>query len=81
MAWDESVAAAEMLGVIHRPWETPAEFAKRARTAVNGGSFPALAETVGAAEFSGPGAERRRRGPGLGAGRPHRRRGAGAGQS
>jgi transglutaminase-like putative cysteine protease len=57
VAWEESVESAEMLGVIHRPWETPAEFARRARTAVDGGSFAALADTLAAADFSPAGAD------------------------
>ncbi|MGH9118268.1 MAG: transglutaminaseTgpA domain-containing protein [Acidimicrobiales bacterium] len=56
VAWEESVAWAEMLGVIHRPWETPAEYARRARSAVDGGSFTELAATIGAADFSEGGA-------------------------
>jgi transglutaminase-like putative cysteine protease len=52
VAWEESVESAEMLGVIHRPWETPAEYAKRARATVDGGSFTALADTVAAADYS-----------------------------
>jgi transglutaminase-like putative cysteine protease len=57
VAWEESVESAEMLGVIHRPWETPAEFARRARSAVDGGSFTALADTLAAADYSPAGAD------------------------
>jgi transglutaminase-like putative cysteine protease len=57
VAWEESVESAEMLGVIHRPWETPAEYARRARSAVDGGSFTALADTLAAADFSATGAD------------------------
>ena len=57
VAWDESVESAEMLGVIHRPWETAAEYARRARRAVDGGSFTQLAETMAATEFSELGAD------------------------
>jgi transglutaminase-like putative cysteine protease len=55
-AWADSVDAAEMLGVIWRSWETPAEYARRAQAMVDGGSFARLADTLGAAEYSAEGA-------------------------
>ncbi|MGH9247517.1 MAG: transglutaminaseTgpA domain-containing protein [Acidimicrobiales bacterium] len=54
-AWWDSVEAAEMLGVISRPWETHAEYARRAQAVVDGGSFSALADVLGSAEFSADG--------------------------
>lgn len=55
VSWAESVEAAEMLGVIWRPWETPSEYARRAQAPVDGGSFSALADTVAAVEYSADG--------------------------
>jgi hypothetical protein len=55
VAWTESIEAAEMLGVIWRPWETPTEFARRAWTADDSGSFTQLAETLVAADYSAEG--------------------------
>jgi transglutaminase-like putative cysteine protease len=56
VAWTESVEAAETLGVIWRPWETPAEYARRAQTAVDGGSFAALADKLAVVDYSAGGA-------------------------
>jgi hypothetical protein len=58
VAWTESVEAAETLGVIWRPWETPGEYARRAQSAVDGGSFAALAETMAVVDYSVGGASK-----------------------
>jgi transglutaminase-like putative cysteine protease len=56
VAWTESVEAAEMRGVIWRPWETPTEFARRSRTAVDVGRLAELADVLAAADYSADGA-------------------------
>jgi hypothetical protein len=55
VAWEESVEAAELLGVIPHPWETAPEYARRAKASVDGDGFHDLARLVGAAEFSAEG--------------------------
>jgi hypothetical protein len=55
VAWEESVEAAELLGVIPHAWETAPEYARRAKTSVDGDGFHDLARLVGEAEFSAEG--------------------------
>jgi len=57
LAWQESVEAAQTLGV--SPWrsETPAEFGRRADRSIGAEGFPVLADLVAAADYSADGVD------------------------